>query len=220
VVSTALVVERVETWHALKVQRPIYFIGEVLADSKTCYPQIQKLLYAVLITRRKLRHYFESHPVMVVLAFPLGEVIQNRDATGRIAKWVLELMGGITYTPWTTIKSQALVDFITEWTEIQTPLAVVDHEYWKMYFDGSLMKKGTDVGLIFISSLGVCMRYMVRLLFPASNNVAKYEALIHYLRIAVELGVRRLDVRGDSQLVIDQVMKESSYHNPKMAAYC
>jgi hypothetical protein len=56
---------------------------------------------------------------MVVSSFPLGEVIQNWDATGRIAKWALELMGeGITYTPQTTIKSQALADFIAEWTEV------------------------------------------------------------------------------------------------------
>jgi ribonuclease HI len=60
---------------------------------------------------------------------------------------------------------------------------------------------------------------MVRLHFPTSNNVAKYEALINSLRIAVELEIRRLDIRGDSQLVIDQVMKESSCHNPKMVAY-
>ena len=74
-----------------------------------------------------------------------------------------------------------------------------------MYFDGSLMKKGTDMGLVFVLPLGVCMRYMVCIHFP-SNNVAKYEALINDLHIAIELGIRWLDVRGDSQLVIDQVM--------------
>ena len=67
-----------------------------------------------------------------------------------------------------------------------------------MYFDGSLMKKGTDVGLVFVSPLGVHMRYMVCLHFPFSNNVAEYEALINCLRIAIELGIRRLDVQGDS----------------------
>ena len=89
-----------------------------------------------------------------------------------------------------------------------------------MYFDGSLMKKGDDVGLVFISPLRVRMKYMVPIHFPVSNNVAKYEALINGLRIAIELGIRRLDVRGDFQLVIDQVMKESSCHKAKMVAYC
>ena len=97
-VSATLVVEWEEEGHALKVQRPVYFISEVLSDSKTRYPQIQKLLYAVLITRRNLHRYFESHLVMVVTSFPLGELVQNQDATGRTAKWALELMGqGIAY---------------------------------------------------------------------------------------------------------------------------
>ena len=77
VVSAALVVEREEEGHALKVQCPVYFISKVLSDSKTRYSQIQKLLYAILITKRKLRHYFESHTVMVVTSFPLGEVVQS-----------------------------------------------------------------------------------------------------------------------------------------------
>ena len=106
VVSATLVVEREEEGHALKVQRPVYFISEVLSDLKTHYPQIQKLLYAILITRRKLHHYFESHPVTVVTSFPLGEVVQNQDAIGRTLKWALELMGqGIAYASWAAIKS-------------------------------------------------------------------------------------------------------------------
>ena len=106
VVSAALVVEREEEGHAFKVQCPMYFISEVLSDSRTRYPQIQKLLYAILIAKRKQRHYFESHPVTVVMSFPLGEVVQNQDAMGRIMKWALELMDqGITYSPRTAIKS-------------------------------------------------------------------------------------------------------------------
>jgi ribonuclease HI len=199
----------------------MYFISEVLSDSKACYPQIQKLLYAVLIAKRKLLHYFKSHPVTVVMSFPLSEVVQNRDATGRIVKWALELMGqGISYAPWTAIKSQVLADFVVEWTEIQILPAVINQEYWTMYFNVSLMKKGISAGLVFVSPLEVRIRYMVRIHFPSSNNVAKYETLINGLHIAIELGIRQLDVRGDSQLVIDQVMKESSYHNAKMIVYC
>jgi hypothetical protein len=75
VVSATIVVERREEGHALPVQRPVYFISEVLSETKIHYPQIQKLLYAVILTRRKLRHYFESHLVTVVSSFPLGEII-------------------------------------------------------------------------------------------------------------------------------------------------
>jgi hypothetical protein len=73
----------------------------------------------MLIAKRKLRHYFGSHSVTVVFSFPLGEVIQNKEATGMISKWTLELMGQrITYVLQTAIKSQVLTDFIAEWTKI------------------------------------------------------------------------------------------------------
>ena len=67
-----------------------------------------------------------------------------------------------------------------------------------MYFDGSLMKKGANAGQVFVLLLDVRMRYMVHIHFPSSNNVAEYEALINDLRIAIELGIRRLDIQGDS----------------------
>ena len=89
-----------------------------------------------------------------------------------------------------------------------------------MFFDGSLMKTGAGAGLLLISPLRKHLRYVLRLHFSASNNVAEYEALVNGLRIAIELGVRRLDARGDSQLVIDQVMKNSHCRDPKMEAYC
>jgi len=83
-----------------------------------------------------------------------------------------------------------------------------------------LNPNGSDgKGLLFISPLGVHTRYVIRIYFAASNNVAEYEAHVNGLKIAIELGVRRLDVRGDSQLVIDQVMKASNCHDPKMEAY-
>jgi hypothetical protein len=124
-------------------------------------------------------------------------------------------MGGGTrgrntsFSPRKAIKSQVLADFLAEWTHTQLPMAPIQPELWTMYFDGSLMKTGAGAGLLFISPLGEHVRYVLRLHFPASNNVAKYEALVNGLRIAVELGVRRLDACGDSQLVIDQVMKNS-----------
>jgi ribonuclease HI len=109
---------------------------------------------------------------------------------------------------------------VAEWADTQLPTAPIQSELWTMFFDGSLMKTGAGAGLLFVSPLRKHLRYVLRLHFPASNNVAEYEALVNGLRIAIELGVRRLDARGDSQLVIDQVMKNSHCRDPKMEAYC
>jgi dsDNA-binding SOS-regulon protein len=82
VVSTAIVVERQEDDHAYPVQRPVHFVSEVLSESKARYQPVQKLLYAVVITSRKLRHYFQEYSITVVTDYPLGEILRNQDATG------------------------------------------------------------------------------------------------------------------------------------------
>jgi ribonuclease HI len=82
------------------------------------------------------------------------------------------------------------------------------------------MKTGAGAGLLFVSPLGEHMRYAVRLHFPMSNNMAEYEALLCSLKIAIETGIKRLNMSGDLQLVIDQVMKNASCHDDKMEAYC
>jgi hypothetical protein len=158
----AIVIERVEEGHALPVQRLVYFISEVLSETKVCYLQIQKLLYAIVLTWRKLRHYFQSHPMTVVSSFPLGEIVQNQEVSGRIAKWTVELMGEtLAYAPRKAIKSQVLADFLAEWTDTQLPPAQIQAELWTMYFDGSLVKAGAGAGLLFISSLEIHIRYMI-----------------------------------------------------------
>nr|ABF98738.1 retrotransposon protein, putative, Ty3-gypsy subclass [Oryza sativa Japonica Group] len=205
VVSTVLVVEREEEGHIQKVQRPIYFVSEVLADSKTI---------------RKLSHYFQSHSVTVVTSSPLGDILHNREENGRIAKWALELMSlDISFKPRTSIKSQALADFLAEWTECQEDMPEEKMEYWTMHFDGSKRLTGTGAGVVLISPTGERLSYVLWINFSASHNVAEYEALLHGLRIAISLGIRRLIVRGDSQLVVNQVMKEWSCLDDNMTAY-
>ena len=89
-----------------------------------------------------------------------------------------------------------------------------------MYFDGLVMAPGSGARVVLISLDGSRLRYAIRLHFSASNNAAEYEALINGLCNTIELSAMRLYVRGDSELVIDQVMKESSCKSPFMAAYC
>jgi dsDNA-binding SOS-regulon protein len=120
VVSSAIVVEQQEDGHAYPVQRPVYFVSKVLSKSKARYQPVQKLLYAVVITSRKLRHYFQEYSISVITVYPLGDILRNQDATGRISKWAVELGAlNIDLKPRTTIKSQALVDFMAEWRENQ-----------------------------------------------------------------------------------------------------
>jgi hypothetical protein len=138
-VSTTLVVERAEEGHTYPVQHPVYFISEVLGPSEKKYPQVQKLLYVVLLTARKLRHYFDDHKVIVFTWFPIGDILHNKEVIERIAKWAYELGAhDIEFWPRTAVKTQALVDFVSEWTEQQVPDNQEATEVWRMYFDGSL----------------------------------------------------------------------------------
>ena len=79
---------------------------------------------------QKLLHYFTDHEVVVITSYPLGDIVRNCDAAGRISKWAPELMGhDIRCIPRTAIKSQALTDFVAEWTEVQLPTPDVTHKY-------------------------------------------------------------------------------------------
>jgi hypothetical protein len=158
VVSTAIIVERQEDGHAYPVQRPVYFVSEVLSESKARYQPVQKLLYAVLITSRKLRHYFQEYSISVVTDYPLGDIFQNQYATGRISKWAVEL-GALTidFKPRTAIKSQALVNFMAEWRENQLPTPTMRPEHWVMYFEGA------GAGVLLISPMGEQLKYVLQI---------------------------------------------------------
>jgi hypothetical protein len=139
VISIAIIIERGESDTTHKIQYLVYSIREVLSDSKTQYFHIMKLAYALLITSRKLSHYFQTHQIEVHTSSTLDEVLNNMEATRKIAKWAIELsMYDIIYKPSTTIKAQALSNFVAEWTETQTPPRERELEYWTINFDGSL----------------------------------------------------------------------------------
>jgi hypothetical protein len=136
-VSAALVQEKQDG--QVKRQAPVYFVSKVLSLSKKNYTELDKVLYAVLMASRKLRHYFQAYHIIVPSSQPLKDIMRNIEATWRIGKWVAELNEfTIDYVHISSIKSQALADFIADWTPgAQGEEATKDVEAWTVFCDGS-----------------------------------------------------------------------------------
>ena len=142
----------------------------------------------------------------VVAKAPISEIIGNKDASGRIAKWAIELA---PYTPnyerRDAVKSQALADFLVDWAETQYEPPPPDANYWRMHFDGSKAIDGCGAGVVLTSPKKDKLSYVLQIHITCSNNVAEYEALVHGLKVAKEIGIRRVQCFRDSDLVFQQV---------------
>jgi hypothetical protein len=220
VINAMIVVERTEEGKELPFQRPVYYLSEVLNLSKQNYPHYQKVAYGMYMAAKKLKHYFEEHPITVVRTTPLSEIIGCKDATGRVAKWAIELAAHtIQYKPRTTIKSQIIADFFADWGEHQYLPPAPDSTHWCMNFDGSKMLGGLGAGVVLTSPKGDKLQYVLQMHFRASNNVTEYEALVHGLKLAKEIGIQRILCFGDSDLVVHQVSGEWDAKDANMAFY-
>jgi hypothetical protein len=177
-VSAALVQEKLEG--QIKKKAPVYFISEVLSLSKKNYTELEKVLYAVLMASRKLRHYFQAYHLIVPSSQPPKDIMRNREATGRIGKWAAELNEfSIDYVHRSSIQSQVLADFITDWTPgAQEEEANKDVEAWTVFYDGSwgTFRAGAAAVLVAPSKVRTC--YATRLDFSCTNNIAEYKALL------------------------------------------
>ncbi|XP_019087620.1 PREDICTED: uncharacterized protein LOC109127421 [Camelina sativa] len=135
-------------------------------------------------------------------------------------KWAVELSEyDIEYRSRPSLKSQVLADFITELSpELGDPTP--NEEHWTMFVDGSSSHQGSGVGLILRSPIGEVLEQALKLNFKASNNETKYVAVLAGLWLARGLGVTRLQVFCDSQLVVSQFSGEFDAKNKQMGAYC
>jgi hypothetical protein len=95
----------------------VYFVSQALSGSKLFYLELEKIAYDIIMSSRKLRHYFETHKVVVVTNQPLHDLFNNREALSRISKWASELLEFyVDFERQSAIKSQVLADFIADWT--------------------------------------------------------------------------------------------------------
>jgi ribonuclease HI len=205
-------------------QIPVYFASEALSGSKIFYSELEKIAYAVIMTARKLRHYFEGHRIRVIMNQPLSDLFANREASTRIIKWGAELSEYIIdFERRSVIKSQVLADFAVDWTsptqnlneEIPTP--------WIVQCDGAWCYKGVGISAVVTSPAGVVIRYAARLIFAnnehSTNNTTEYEALLLALRKMKSLGQQTFIIRTDSKVIQEHIEKESDARNPVLMKY-
>lgn len=107
--------------------------------AKLCYTELEKMAYAVVMASRKLKHYFTAHPITIPTSYLLCDIFENREAVGRISKWAAKLTPyALSFVSRSTIKSQALADFIIDWMPILphgNPPAT--KPIWKGFVDGA-----------------------------------------------------------------------------------
>jgi ribonuclease HI len=214
-VSAVLVEERKEA-DALK-QFPIYYVSEALSGSKLFYSEMEKMAYAVVMAKRKLRHYFQSHNVSVPTAFPLRDMFENMESTGRMGKWATKLAEHvINFVARSAIKSQVLADFVADWTpSAPKGEAIVTEPVWEVH-----CHLGSVAAAVLKSPSGIKLRYSLRLNCDnCTNNMAEYEGLLLALRKARAVGARRLVILTDSELVAGHIGKTYKAKKPDMMKY-
>jgi hypothetical protein len=115
----------------------MYFVSEVLTGSKRFYSEVEKICYVVIMSARKLRHYFEAHTIKVLTNQPLNDIFGNRDSYGRINKWATELSEHVVgFEKHSTIKSQIIANFVAEWMEPGSAIkGVVPELPWLVHCD-------------------------------------------------------------------------------------
>ncbi|XP_065033909.1 uncharacterized protein LOC135666271 [Musa acuminata AAA Group] len=201
-------------------QLPVYYVSHILSGPEERYPPIEKLALALVLSARKLRPYFQAHPIEVITDQPLRLILSKFDVAGRLLKWAVELgEHDIQYIPRTAIKAQAVADFIAELTpntgEELEPL----RDTWTLHVDGSANAKGAGAGLVLTTPDGRSIERSFRFGFRATNNEAEYEALLAGLQLAREMQVTDIRVIIDSQLVARQLDGEYEARDPTMAKY-
>jgi ribonuclease HI len=201
-------------------------VSEALAGSKRFYSEVEKICYDVVMASRKLRHYFEAHRIRVLTSQPLNEIFGNRESSGRISKWALELSEHVVdFEKRSAIKSQVLADFVSDWTE---PNSFADgpipDAIWTLHCDGAWGCAGAGAAAILTSPSGVSLKYAARLDFcqepdRCTNSIAEYEAVLLGLRKLGALGVKHCIIKTDSKVVVDQVEKQCATREPQLIKY-
>ncbi|KAL0295758.1 UNVERIFIED_CONTAM: hypothetical protein Scaly_3089700 [Sesamum calycinum] len=168
-------------------QMPIYDVSKVLNGTEGRHTPTEKMALALVVTARRLCPYFLSHPIRVKMNLPLKQTLGKPNTSERLVNWFVKLSEyDISYLPRTTIKAQALANFVSEMARISlddTPKI----KNWLLYVDGSSAIHG-GVGIVITSPQGEDLEFAVKFSFKTSDNEAEYEALVIGLKMAHDVG--------------------------------
>ncbi|GJW47702.1 reverse transcriptase domain-containing protein [Tanacetum coccineum] len=206
-------------------QMPIYFVNRALRGPELNYTSMEKLVLALVHASKRLKRYFQAHPIIVITNQPIQQILSRPKVAGRLQKWRIELGEyAIHYRPRVSVKGQILADFIVERPEEDSSDTLMEVEEklpepWILFTDGSSCTDGSGAGLILTNPEGIKFTYALRFRFDATNNEAEYEALIAGLRIAEQMGMKNLQVNVDSRLVVNQVNRTYAVKEDDMIRY-
>ncbi|GKD44572.1 reverse transcriptase domain-containing protein, partial [Tanacetum coccineum] len=175
-------------------QMPIYFVNRALRGLEVNYTSMEKLVLALVHASKRLRRYFQAHPIVVITDQPIKNILSNPEVAGRMQKWSIQLGEfGIHYRSRMSVKGQVLANFIVERLEEGLDDSAKEEEplptQWTLFTDGSSCVDGCGAGVVLTDPEGTEFTYALRFQFEATNNEAEYEALIAGLRIAEKMGV-------------------------------
>jgi hypothetical protein len=167
------------------IQKPVYFTSKALHEAEERYPRIEKLAFALVISARRLRPYFQAHAIRVLTEYPMKKVLQKPDLLGRLVNWAMELRQfDIEFHPWTAIKGQVLADFLVEFCNIPEAEELPKELTWVMFVDGSSAHGRSGVGVFLRNPEGQEFGFAVKMDFVTTNNEAEYEAVIADLALS------------------------------------
>jgi hypothetical protein len=170
----------------------------------------------MIMAERKLKHYFQAHKTN----HPLKEVLEGCKSAGRLGKWVPELSQHyIEFEKITAVKFQVLADFIADWTPSKFPEEQKEQPEWIVYCDGACGFAGAGAAAVTTSPSGIKMKYAARLEFQCTNNIAEYETILLGLRKARAMGIQKLIIKIDSQVVAGHIEKDYKARDPELAKY-
>ncbi|KAG9458187.1 hypothetical protein H6P81_002695 [Aristolochia fimbriata] len=213
-------------------ERPLYYLSRTMVGAELNYSPIEKTCLALIFAIQKLRHYLLAHSTnLISRADPLKFIMSRPMLSGRLAKWALLLSEfEINFIPQKAIKGQGIANFLAdhpipaEW-EVSESLHDEEVFYievlppWRMYFYSAARKNGAGAGILFMSPNDDLMPYSFILSHYCTNNEAEYQAIIHGLGMAVEMGLSQLEIFGDSALVIKQLIGEFEVRKEELVPY-